>query len=69
MDKFFSQKACDRCGSSLDGGRTMSRLNTECICIKCSENEKQDKNYDKAVKADQEQIRNGNYNYKGIGKE
>ena len=69
MDKFFSQKACDRCGSGLDGGRTMSRLNTECICIKCSEKEREDKDYKKAVKADQEQIKKGNYNYKGIGKE
>ena len=27
MDEFFNKKRCDRCGASLDGGRTMSRFN------------------------------------------
>ena len=66
MDKFFSQKTCDRCCSNLDGGRIMSMFNTDCICITCSEKEKQNKNYDKAVEADHMQIRKGNYNFKGI---
>jgi hypothetical protein len=66
MDKFFAQKTCDRCGDDLNGGRIMSMLNTDCICMKCSKEERQDKDYDKAVEADHEQIKKGNYNYKGI---
>lgn len=66
MDKFFTQKTCDRCGGSLEKGRIMSMFNTDCICMVCLEKEKKDKDYDKAVKADHEEIRKGNYNYKGI---
>ena len=66
MDKFFSQKHCDRCGGSLDGGRTMSMFSEKCICIICSDKEKDDPDYDKAAKAEHEQIKAGNYNYKGI---
>jgi hypothetical protein len=65
-DTFFSQQYCDRCGGSLDGGRTMSKFSTECICIICSKNERQDPEYDKAVQADHEQIKLGNYNFEGI---
>ena len=66
MDKFFTQKTCDRCGGSLENGHIMSMFSEECICLDCSKKEKADKDYDKAVKADQEEIKNGNYNYKGI---
>jgi hypothetical protein len=65
-DTFFSQSSCDRCGGSLDGGRTMSKFSTECICILCSEIERQDPEYNKAVRADHEQIKLGNYNFEGI---
>lgn len=65
-DTFFSQHSCDRCGGNLDGGRTMSAFSTECICMTCSDKEKQDPEYDKAVSADHEQIRCGNYNYSGL---
>ena len=66
MDDFFTRKTCERCGDNLNGGRIMSRLSTACICIKCSEEERHDKDYDKAVKADHEQIKKGNFNFKGI---
>ena len=66
MDTFFTQKTCDRCGSSLDGGRIMSMFSTDCICMVCSEKEKVDKDYDKALEADREEIMKGNYNFKGI---
>jgi len=66
MDTFFTQKYCDRCGDSLENCRTMSILNTDCICMKCSEKEKQDEDYEKAVNAENEEIKKGNYNYKGI---
>lgn len=67
MDRFFTQKHCDRCGGSLDGGRIMSMFNEDCICKECSKKERQRKDYSKAVEADYEQIRHGNYNFKGIG--
>lgn len=68
MDKFFSQQHCDRCHGSLDGGRTMSMFNEDCICLGCKDAETKEKNYDKAVQADHEQIRQGNYNFKGVGR-
>ena len=67
MDKWFNKKRCDRCGGSLDGGRTMSRFNTDCLCIGCAEAERQHPDYQKAVEADLAEIRKGNYNFKGIG--
>ena len=66
MDKFFTQKLCDRCGGSLDQGRIMSMLNSDCICLTCKEEEMKRSDYDAAVEADHEEIKKGNYNYKGI---
>ena len=66
MDKFFTQKYCDRCGGSLEGGRIMSMYNTECICMVCKEKEKARPDYQDALAADEAQIRQGNYNFKGI---
>ena len=66
MDKFFTQTKCDRCGGSLEEGRTMSMFNTECICMKCKEKERKDPRYKEALEADREQIKLGNYNYPGI---
>lgn len=68
MDKFFTQKYCDRCGKDLKGGRIMSMFNEDCICMTCCNEEKKDQDYDKAVKADIEEIKKGNYNFKGIGR-
>ena len=66
MDRFFSQKYCDRCGGSLEGGRIMSMFNEQCICMGCKEKEIKDPEYNKAVEADHEEIRKGNFNYKGF---
>ena len=44
----------------------MSAFSTACICIECSEAEKKDKDYRKAVDADIAEIRKGNYNYRGL---
>ncbi len=68
MDKFFAQKHCDRCGKDLSKGRTMSMFNEECICLECKEKERQDKDYEKAVKAEHEAVKRGNYNFPGIRK-
>ena len=66
MDRFFSQKYCDRCGGSLEGGRIMSMFNEQCICMGCKDKEIKDPEYKKAVEADHDEIRKGNFNYKGI---
>lgn len=66
MDRFFNQKHCDRCCGSLEGGRIMSMFSEETICMSCKEKETKDPEYQKAVEADHEEIRKGNFNYKGI---
>ena len=66
MDRFFTQKNCDRCGGSLAGGRILSMYNTECICLACKEKEKAREDYKQAVQAELEEVRKGNLNYKGI---
>ena len=67
MDKFFTQKNCDRCGGSLAAGRITSMYNEDCICMECKEKEAQRADYKEAVEADHAEIRKGNYNFKGIG--
>ena len=66
-DKFFIQEKCDRCGSLLTGGRTMSRFDTSCICMSCAKNERKHPDYHKAVEAELDAIKRGNHNFKGIG--
>lgn len=44
----------------------MSMFNTDCICLDCSDKEKKDKDYKKAQEADIEEIKKGNFNFKGI---
>ncbi|HWQ89508.1 MAG TPA: gamma-glutamylcyclotransferase [Desulfitobacteriaceae bacterium] len=66
MDPFFSQPYCDMCGKNLKDGHIMSMFNEDCICMECLEKEKLDKDYGKAVQADLEEIKQGNYNFKGI---
>lgn len=66
MDRFFVQRYCKRCGKDLKHGRIMSMFNTDCICLECADKEKEDKDYNKAVDADTHQIKQGNYNFKGI---
>lgn len=66
MDRFFTQKHCDRCGGTLRNGRTMSMFNEQCLCMDCKDKETKDPEYQKAVKAENEEILKGNFNYKGI---
>jgi len=65
-DRFFTQKFCDRCHKELNSGRTMSMFNEQCVCLECAEKERQDPEYRKAVEVDHDEIRKGNYNFKGI---
>jgi hypothetical protein len=41
--------------------------NEEVICMNCKDAEKKRSDYKQAVDADMAEIRNGNYNFKGIG--
>ncbi|MHC6181085.1 gamma-glutamylcyclotransferase [Clostridium sp. JNZ X4-2] len=66
MDKFFTQKICSRCCGSLKNGRIMSMYNQDCICLSCKDKEKKRNDYKEAVEAEHEEIKKGNYNYKGI---
>ena len=56
---------CDRCHKPTGGTTTMSVFNTDVICMTCKNDEKKDPEYDAAVKAEQEAIKNGDYNYQG----
>ena len=66
MDWFFTQNTCDRCGGSLSGGRIMSMLNTDCLCLVCKEKETTQEDYGEAVEAERQAIKRGNFNFKGI---
>ena len=67
MDKFFTQTTCDRCGGSLDEGRIMSMFNTDCICLKCKEEETKRPDYKDAQLAELKAVQRGDYNFSGIG--
>ena len=64
---YFGGDRCMRCGKPLNGVSIMSMYNTDIICMDCKEKESKRKDYKKAVDADNEAIRNGNMNFKGIG--
>ncbi len=64
MDKFFTQKHCDRCRGSLKV-RTMSMMNTDCICLSCADKETKHPDYWEIRKKEQAEVRKGNYNYEG----
>ena len=66
MDEFLAKKKCDRCGGDLKV-RIMSRFNTDCICMKCAEEERQHPDYQKAVDAELAAVRRGDMNFPGIG--
>ena len=51
---------------SLKDGRIQSMFNSECICMDCKKKECADSEYKKAQDADIEEIRKGNYNFKGM---
>ena len=58
--------ACDRCGQPTGGTTTMSVFNQDVICIPCKEEEKKDPDYDAAVRAENDAIRRGDYNFPGV---
>ena len=65
-DDFFTRKTCQRCGGSLEGGRIMSMLNTDCLCLACAEKETNHERYQEARAAELRAVQAGNFNYKGL---
>jgi len=57
---------CERCYKETNI-TIMSMFNTQTICMDCKEKEKKRSDYKSAVEADDNQIRKGNYNFKGVG--
>jgi len=58
---------CNRCGS-VPFSLTMSRFNTDMICMKCEARERAHPKYAEAAEAELRQVRAGNYDYAGVGK-
>jgi hypothetical protein len=57
---------CDRCKKESNI-LTGSYFNTEMICLSCDEKEKNHDKYKDAKDAELEQVKQGNYNFEGIG--
>lgn len=66
-DRFFTTRRCDRCGRTLDGGRTMSMFNEQTICMDCADKERKRPDYEAARDAEIAAVRAGNRYFKGIG--
>ena len=58
---------CERCFTETNC-TIMSMFSTQMICISCKTKEEKHPDYEKASNKEIEQIKQGNYNYKGIGK-
>jgi hypothetical protein len=57
---------CDRCGKETSV-HIMSMFNTDVLCMDCKDAETKRPDYEDARKADEEAIRAGDFNFKGIG--
>jgi recombinational DNA repair protein (RecF pathway) len=57
---------CERCGAPTNI-TTMSKFNTETICMDCQRREKAHPLYDEADLAEFTAVANGNLNFPGIG--
>ena len=64
----LSNGKCDRCGNTSKS-MSMSWLNTDECCQECLEKEKNEPDYIMAKEIEREEVRKGNYNYKGIRNE
>lgn len=58
---------CCRCGDK-SSAMTMSRFNTDWICLECEKKERQHPDYKRASEAELAAVRRGDYNFEGIGK-
>ena len=62
----LENSTCDRCNSkatTLKG----SFFNTDMICLNCNQKEMEHKDYSLAKEKELEEVKNGNYNFEGIG--
>lgn len=57
---------CHRCGTETDA-HTMSRFNTDLICMDCCDAEEQHPDYEHACRVEHEATRQGNWNHPGVG--
>jgi len=57
---------CHRCGKKTEE-HTMSRFNTDLICVECMSVEEKHPDYDYAMRAEYEATKAGNYNFPGVG--
>ena len=57
---------CQRCYNKTDI-YTMSMFDVALVCTSCLNSEKNHPNYIKACKAEEEAVKSGNMNFKGIG--
>ena len=62
----MNKENCDRCEKPTGGSTTMSIFNQDVICLQCKRKEKLDPDYEPAVVAEQEAVRNGDYNFPGV---
>jgi hypothetical protein len=58
---------CSRCRVETNI-TTMSYFNTQMICMKCDEKERDHPDFKAAQDAEMAQVRQGNMNFKGVGK-
>lgn len=63
----FMPKNCQRCGKETNC-MIMSMFNTDMICEECKERERNHKDYERAREIEYQEVKRGNYNFKGIGK-
>ena len=57
---------CHRCGKESNQ-YTMSKFNTDLICMECKEAEKKHPRYREAVAAEERAVMCGNFNFQGVG--
>ncbi len=58
---------CDRCKKKMSSC-IMSRFNTDMICGDCETKERSHPKYSEAKSVEEAMVRNGNFNFRGIGK-
>lgn len=63
----FMDTHCHRCRKETQI-TTMSMFNEDVLCMDCKEKEKQHPDYKRACAVEAQAVKNGNYNFKGIGK-
>lgn len=66
-DHFFNTPTCDRCGGTLEGGRTQSYFSEEALCLRCSKLEHAHPLFQEALRAERAAVERGDRGFPGIG--